>query len=204
MVDVDFKSYFDTVPHERLMQRVRTKIADGRVLRLIESFLTQGVLEGMKTWTPTAGSPQGAVMSPLLSNIYLDPLDKLMAENGFEMVRYADDLVILCRDAAAAEAALARVRSWTAEAGLTLHAGSGAHRGLEWTRRVGLESTGWVRFSGLPLPTRPATTAKVPPLAAGEERPQARGCAAGQDAADERPESVSDHRERQPHAARVV
>lgn len=178
------------------MQRVRTKIADERVLRLIESFLTQGVLEGMKTWTPTAGSPQGAVISPLLSNIYLDPLDKLMAENGFEMVRYADDLVILCRDAAAAEAALARVRSWTAEAGLTLHAGSGAHRGLEWTRRV--------RFSGLPLPTRPATTAKVPPLAAGEERPQARRCAAGQDAADERPESVSDHRERQPHAARLV
>ncbi len=122
VVDVDFKSYFDTIPHERLMQRVRTKIADGRVLRLIESFLTQSVLEGMQTWTPTAGSPQGAVISPLLSNVYLDPLDKLMAESGFEMVRYADDLVILCRDAAAAEAALVRVRSWAAEAGLTLHA----------------------------------------------------------------------------------
>ena len=121
VVEVDFKRYFDTIPHERLMKLVRTKIADGRVLRLIESFLTQGVLEGIKTWTPTAGSPQGAVISPLLSNVYLDPLDHQMAEAGFEMVRYADDLVILCRDAAAAEAALARVRSWSAEAGLTLH-----------------------------------------------------------------------------------
>ena len=121
VVDVDFKSYFDTIPHERLMKRVRTKIADGRVLRLIESFLTQCVLEGLETWTPTAGSPQGAVISPLLSNVYLDPLDHLMAECGFEMVRYADDLVILCRDAAAAEAALTRVQTWAAEAGLTLH-----------------------------------------------------------------------------------
>ena len=121
VVDVDFKSYFDTISHEKLMKLVRTKIADGRVLRLIESFLTQDVMEGMETWTPTAGCPQGAVVSPLLSNIYLDPLDHLMAESGFELVRYADDLVILCRDAAAAEAALAKVRAWSAEAGLTLH-----------------------------------------------------------------------------------
>jgi len=66
VVDVDLKSYFDTIPHSELMKRVRTRIADGRVLRLIESFLTQGVMEEMKTWTPTAGSPQGAVISPLL------------------------------------------------------------------------------------------------------------------------------------------
>jgi len=121
VVDVDFKSYFDTIPHERLMKRVRTKIADGRVLRLIESFLTQGVLEGLETWTPTAGSPQGAVISPLLSNVYLDTLDHLMAECGFKMVRYADDLVILCRDATTAQATLAKVQAWSAEAGLTLH-----------------------------------------------------------------------------------
>lgn len=120
VVDVDFKSYFDTIPHDQLMKLVRRKIADGRVLRLIESFLTQGVMEGMETWTPTAGCPQGAVISPLLSNVYLDPLDRLMAESGFELVRYADDLVILCRNAAAAEAALAKVRAWSAEAGLSL------------------------------------------------------------------------------------
>jgi len=121
VVDVDFQSYFDTIPHDRLLQRVRTRIADGRVLRLIERFLTQGVLDGLATWTPTAGSPQGAVVSPLLSNLYLDPLDQEMAGTGIEMVRYADDLVILCRDAAAAQAALARVRDWAAAAGLTLH-----------------------------------------------------------------------------------
>jgi RNA-directed DNA polymerase len=103
------------------MKLVRQKIADGRVLRLIESFLTQGVMEGLQTWKPTAGSPQGAVISPLLSNIYLDPLDQLMAAEGFELVRYADDLVILCRDAAAAEAALRQVQNWAATADLVLH-----------------------------------------------------------------------------------
>jgi RNA-directed DNA polymerase len=121
VADVDFKSYFDTLSHDRLMRLVRTKIGDGRVLRLIESFLTQGVMEDLQTWTPTAGSPQGAVISPLLSNLYLDPLDHLMAAEGFEMVRYADDLVILCRDAAAAAQALQRVQNWAGEAGLTLH-----------------------------------------------------------------------------------
>jgi RNA-directed DNA polymerase len=121
VVEVDFKSYFDTIPHEKLMKLVRQKIADGRVLRLIESFLTQGVMEGLQTWKPTAGSPQGAVISPLLSNIYLDPLDQLMAAEGFELVRYADDLVILCRDAAAAEAALRQVQNWAATADLVLH-----------------------------------------------------------------------------------
>jgi RNA-directed DNA polymerase len=91
VVDVDLKSYFDTIPHSELMKRMRTRIADGRVLRLIESFLTQGVVEEMKTWTPTAGSPQGAAFSPLLSKVYLNPLDHEMAERGHEMVRYADD-----------------------------------------------------------------------------------------------------------------
>lgn len=121
VVDVDFKSYFDTIPHDRLMAQVRRKIADGRMLRLIGSFLTQGVLDGLERWMPTAGSPQGAVISPLLSNIYLDPLDQQMAAEGFEMVRYADDLVILCRDRASAEAAWVRVQEWAAMAGLTLH-----------------------------------------------------------------------------------
>jgi len=121
VVDVDLKSYFDTIPHAELMKGVGTRIADGRVLRLIESFLTQGVMEGMTTWTPTAGSPQGAVISPLLSNIYLDPLDHEMAERGYEMVRYADDFVILCRSREQAEAALQHVQAWTVQAGLTLH-----------------------------------------------------------------------------------
>jgi RNA-directed DNA polymerase len=123
VVDADLKAYFDTIPHQPLMERISSKIADGRVLKLIEAFLTQGVLEGLETWTPTSGSPQGAVISPLLSNAYLDPLDHLMAEQNVEMVRYADDFVILCRSAADAREALERVREWTANAGLTLHPG---------------------------------------------------------------------------------
>ena len=121
VVDADLKSYFDTIPHQPLMERMSCKIADGRVLKLIEAFLTQGVLDGLETWTPTSGSPQGAVISPLLSNAYLDPLDHLMAGGNFEMVRYADDFVILCRSAADAREALERVKQWTANAGLTLH-----------------------------------------------------------------------------------
>jgi RNA-directed DNA polymerase len=121
VVDADLKSYFDTIPHQPLADRIRNKIADGRVLKLIESFLTQGVMEGLETWTPTSGSPQGAVISPLLSNTYLDPLDHLMAGQDVEMVRYADDFVILCRNAAEARSALEQVQQWTAKAGLTLH-----------------------------------------------------------------------------------
>lgn len=121
VVDADLKSYFDTIPHDRLMERVRSKIVDRQMLTLTKAFLTQRVMDGMDEWTPEQGSPQGAVISPLLSNIYLDPLDHLMAEGGFEMVRYADDFVILCRSREEADAALVRVREWTAEAGLTLH-----------------------------------------------------------------------------------
>jgi RNA-directed DNA polymerase len=121
VVDADLRKYFDTIPHDRLVELIATKISDGRVLALIESFLKQGIMDGLHEWTPEEGSPQGAVVSPLLSNIYLDPLDHLMAAAGLEMVRYADDFVILCRTREDADAALALVREWTAEAGLTLH-----------------------------------------------------------------------------------
>ena len=121
VVDADLKSYFDTIPRQRLLEQVGEKIADGRVLALVDAFLQQGIMEGMKTWTPTGGTPQGAVISPLLSNIYLNPLDHRMAEQGFEMVRYADDFVILCRSEAEAREALERVKEWTEQAGLTLH-----------------------------------------------------------------------------------
>ena len=122
IVDADLKSYFDTIPHDRLLAEVRKKVSDGRVLKLIEAFLHQGVMDGLAAWTPEQGTPQGAVISPLLSNIYLNPLDHMMAERGWEMVRYADDFVILCRSAEDAARALEAVQQWTAEAGLTLHA----------------------------------------------------------------------------------
>ena len=121
VVDADLQSYFDTIPHARLMERIGTKISDGRVLGLIRAYLRQEVLETAVRWTPERGSPQGAVISPLLSNIYLDPLDHMMSEAGYNMIRYADDFVILCRSRAEADRALERVRGWVADAGLTLH-----------------------------------------------------------------------------------
>ena len=78
-------------------------------------------METAKGWTPEGGTPQGAVVSPLLSNIYLDPLDHHLAGQGMEMVRYADDFVVLCRTEGAAQEALERVRAWTTRVGLTLH-----------------------------------------------------------------------------------
>ena len=79
VVDADLKSYFDTIPHDELMKRVGERIADRKVLQLIESFLKAEIFDGLTEWTPEAGAPQGAVLSPLLSNIYLNPLDHAMA-----------------------------------------------------------------------------------------------------------------------------
>ena len=121
VVDADLKSYFDTIPHDQLMKLVEAKVSDGRILSLIEAFLKQGVLEEQEVVEPERGTPQGAVLSPLLSNIYLDPLDHLIAARGWEMVRYADDFVILCRSEAEAREALNCVQHWTEETGLMLH-----------------------------------------------------------------------------------
>ncbi len=121
VVDADLKGYFDSIPHAELMRRLEEKIADGSLLKLIRSFLEAEIMDEAKAWTPEAGAPQGAVLSPLLSNIYLDPLDHLMAGAGYEMVRYADDFVIMCRTEEDARKALEMVRNWTAKNGLTLH-----------------------------------------------------------------------------------
>jgi RNA-directed DNA polymerase len=121
VVDADLKGYFDTIPKDRLLEIVRQKISDHRVLELVKMFLNQGIMEDMREWIPEAGVPQGAVLSPVLSNAYLNPLDHRMAERGFQMVRYADDFVILCRTPEEAEAALAEVRHWVEDHGLTLH-----------------------------------------------------------------------------------
>ena len=121
VVDADLKSCFDTIPKDRLLALVARKVADGRILSLVQAFLEQSVLDGAREWTPGQGTPQGAVISPLLGNIYLDPLDHLMARRGFEMVRHADDFVVMCRSPEEAAAALQEVQAWTAQAGLTLH-----------------------------------------------------------------------------------
>jgi RNA-directed DNA polymerase len=122
VVDVDVESFFDTIPHAALMRQIEERISDGRVLELIGLFLRQDITQGMKRWTPTGGTPQGAVVSPLLANIYLHPLDRQMKQQGYRMVRYADDFVVLCRTAQQAQAALEEVKSWVAQNGLRLNA----------------------------------------------------------------------------------
>ncbi len=121
ILDADLKSYFDTIPHDKLMQQVEMRISDGKLLNLIQMFLKQDVMDGLERWTPTGGSPQGAVVSPLLANIYLHPLDSLIAESGMRMVRYADDFVILSRSQTEAENALQKVREWVQANDLSLH-----------------------------------------------------------------------------------
>ena len=122
VVDADLESYFETIPHAALMRQIEERISDGRVLELIGLFLSQDIIQGMKRWTPTGGTPQGAVISPLLANIYLHPLDRQMKQQGYRMVRYADDFVVLCRTAQQAQAALEEVKSWVAQNGLRLNA----------------------------------------------------------------------------------
>lgn len=121
VVDADIKSYFDTIPHAPLMTEVRARIADGRVLELVEAYLTQGVLDGLEQWTPEAGTPQGAVISPLLANVYLHPVDQALAAAGYQVVRYADDLVILGASEDEAQRALSLLRTLLETRGLRLH-----------------------------------------------------------------------------------
>jgi RNA-directed DNA polymerase len=121
VVDADLRSYFDTIPHARLLERAQEKVSDGRVLELIEAFLKQDIVKEMERWRPTGGTPQGAVISPLLANLYLHPLDCHMQQKGYRMVRYADDFVVLCQTAETAQAALKEVKSWVEQNGLSLN-----------------------------------------------------------------------------------
>jgi RNA-directed DNA polymerase len=121
VVDADLKGYFDSIPHGRLMERVEGRISDGRILDLLRGWLKADVLKDAERWTPTTGTPQGAVISPLLANIYLHPLDERMAALGYRMVRYADDFVVLCQSREEAIAALAEIRHWVEDNGLDLH-----------------------------------------------------------------------------------
>ena len=122
IVDADIKGYFDNIPRTPLQELVEEKIADGRVLELLDQMLKQGVMETAKGWQPTEkGTPQGAVVSPLLANLYLNRLDHEMARRGWDMVRYADDFVVLCESQAQAQEILEYLRAWIQAAGLTLH-----------------------------------------------------------------------------------
>lgn len=121
VVDADLKSYFDTIGHERLMGKLKRRIADSKVLKLIERYLKQDIVTQVESWTPVTGTPQGAVLSPLLANVYLHDLDEAMAAAGYKMVRYADDFVVLCETQGQAQAALERIKAWVQAHDLALN-----------------------------------------------------------------------------------
>jgi RNA-directed DNA polymerase len=146
VVDADVKNYFDTIPHELLLDRLREKVSDGKILNLIELFLKQEIMEGMKRWNPISGTPQGAVLSPLLSNVYLHQLDLTLNQNGFKMIRYADDWVVLCRSMGEAKAALSLMHSWIDQNGLQLSPEK-THIGNSLEDGYGFEFLGY-RFEG--------------------------------------------------------
>jgi group II intron reverse transcriptase/maturase len=110
IVDIDIRKYFDTVNHALLLDAINEDISDGSILRLIRMFLEAGVLEDGVCSTTEEGTPQGGVISPLLANIYLNRFDWAMSALGYQVVRYADDMVIPCASAEEAEQALAATR----------------------------------------------------------------------------------------------
>jgi RNA-directed DNA polymerase len=156
VVDADLQGYFDSIPHEALMDRIGQHISDGRLLALFKGWLQQDIVQEMRRWTPTAGTPQGAVISPLLANLYLHPLDVKMKAQGYRMVRYADDFVILCTTAQQAHEALEQVKQWVGQNGLILHPDK-THVGDCTQRGQGFEFLGyrfeagrrWVRDKSL-------------------------------------------------------
>ncbi len=122
VVDADLEGYFDSIPHELLLGRVSERVSDARVLDLVAGFVRQDVMQGLERWRPMSGTPQGGVISPLLANLYLHPLDELLCARGYRLVRYADDFVVLCQSAAQAQAALREVQAWVQAQGLKLNA----------------------------------------------------------------------------------
>ena len=158
VVDVDIEKYFDSIDKKRLMDEVAKEIADGSLLALINQFLEQDVMDGMKRWQPEKGTPQGAVISPLLANIYLHPVDVTMTREGYRLIRYADDMVILCTSQEEAERAHARLDTLLAERTLKLHPVK--TRIVDATQRPGFDFLGY-RFFGRYRYPRPSSQNKL-------------------------------------------
>lgn len=122
VVDADLKGFFDTIDHEKLIDLIAEEISDGRVLKLTRDILGSGAL-GRDGWRPTlTGVPQGGVISPLWSNIFLTPFDALMTKEGFHLTRWADDFLILCKGKKEARDALSLAKRYLLnELGVTIH-----------------------------------------------------------------------------------
>lgn len=130
---------FDNIDHEKELEQVNRRIADGKVLGLIRAFLEAGVMEEMKVRYATTGTPQGGVASPLLANIFLHAMDEALGARGISWVRYADDFLLLCETREEAEAALDAVKGILAGLGLTLSPEKTQIRHLD----EGFDFVGW-------------------------------------------------------------
>ncbi len=121
IVDADLKDFFGSVEHEKLLTLVAQRIADGRVLRLIEAMLKAGSYGKGRLFPTERGTPQGGVVSPMLSNVLLTPFDREMRRRGYQLTRYADDWVVTCKSASEARAAIAAARKILEQLGVELH-----------------------------------------------------------------------------------
>jgi RNA-directed DNA polymerase len=158
-VEVDLASFFDNIPHDKLLERIRERVIDGRVLDLIEATLKTVVkrADGTREERKRLGISQGGPLSPLLANIYLNPLDHWMQERGYEMTRYADDMVVQCRSEEEARQAKSELEKWCAKASLPINANK--TRIVEVTTEQGFDFLGFeFRLWG----GRPGWTVKFP------------------------------------------
>src|SRR5215831_10734480 len=121
IVDADLKDFFGSIDHEKLLTLVGQRIADGRVLRLIRAMLKAGSYGKGRLFPTERGTPQGGVVSPLLSNILLTPFDREMRRKGYQLTRYADDWVVTCKTAAEARAAIDAALQILKQLGVELH-----------------------------------------------------------------------------------
>ena len=187
VVDADLQAYFDSIPHAPLRARVQSKVSDGAGARAARRVPAAAHLRRAGAVDASTRGPRKARSSvPLLANLYLDPLDHAMAAAGFEMVRYADDFVVLCRTAEDAQRALALVQRWTEAAGLRLHP--------EKTHLVDMQQPGGFDFLGYHFERGHRW-----PRTKSLQEAQRRG--APEDPAHQRAQPRGHHRGRQPHAA---
>jgi group II intron reverse transcriptase/maturase len=121
IVDADLKDFFGSVEHEKLLTLLAQRIADGRVLRLIKAMLKAGSYGKGRLYPTERGTPQGGVVSPVLSNVLLTPFDREMRRKGYQVTRYADDWVVTCKSAAEARAAIAAAQKILEQLGVVLH-----------------------------------------------------------------------------------
>jgi len=121
IVDADLRDFFGSVDHEKLLTLVAQRVADGRVLRLIKAMLKAGSYGKGQLFPSERGTPQGGVVSPLLSNILLTPFDREMRLRGYQLTRFADDWVITCKSAAEARAAMEAAGRILKQLGVELH-----------------------------------------------------------------------------------